>query len=576
MTGLKEATADEVEIIKIFGGPGTGKTTTLVGNTDIEDFKGILERMFEERHYKELMLIAYTRSAADEALGRLTQLTSLNKKKLDRRITTIHSLTMGMTGIKPQDIVEIAHTPYKYNFCKVFDIQYDRNSDEDDMMDVPDDAGHMFFQMNGWLKSNMMDASEWKECPIASEWDNDEHDFEEVNRRWRAYKSDKGIYEFDDVIQLAVERNMTVDAAELFVDELQDLYPLQQAFLDNQVKVVDRVWLAGDDDQCIYGWAGANPDYFIDMDCQVRDIDDELWEDKSGYWAEDGVYILEQSYRMPAEIMNLSQACIQQVHDRQEKKFKPHNDGGNVTRFVRPTVNQIEDVINYDDTFILCRSNFLCQSAGKMLINAGIPFEDRFRTWRESTLGIRDAMAAMYNRQPAVDGQAAHHVVSNLSESMKSTDMKYGDAGTGFESRPFVDRQELENCIKTGRPKSRREMDEIIDDMDDINYFQKEGIINNVLEGKEDLQPEGITVETIHWSKGKEADTVILSLNTTGAVMENMGQDDRMPPAERRLYYVGMTRAENNLVLAEGLDFQADTFNVHDLFGEYWSKNYDQ
>lgn len=563
----------QADVVKIFGGPGTGKTTTMVGNTGLDDFQGMLHQLFEERPAGELMLIAYTRSAADEAKDRLYELTDLNKKTLDNRVTTIHSLTMSMNNVNPTHIVEIRNVPDKYNFCESVGLQYESNPDDDDIMEVPDDEGHIFFRILSWLRSNMKTLSNWEECPISHAWPRGEADLLQFASGWESYKDNKNIYEFDDVIRMSVNKEHTVDASELFVDEVQDLYPLQQAFLDNQMEAVDRVWLAGDDDQTIYEWAGANPDYFIDMETDPIDTTNGLWEDKTGYWADEGTYILDQSYRMPERVMRLSQTCIERVDARQEKEIKPYNQNGEIHHLQWPQPGQVADLINHDDTFILCRANFQCGNVGQTLIQEGIPFQDRFRTWRDSTVKIRDAILAMYNGDEYVDGDVAQQLVEDLQGSALERSVKWGN---GFAGQDRVSTDELAGALKVGKPTSDYNVRRLTEMLDEQNYFQQQAIQHNITRGKGHLEPDGVTIETIHWSKGQEADTVILALNTTNAVMgETAPGVAGMPDAERRLYYVGMTRTENRLVLAEHLDNESPSFSAEELFGEEWQEDFE-
>lgn len=565
---LTNPRADEVEIIKVFGGPGTGKTTTIVGNTGLDDFEGILQRMFRTRPAESLMLIAYTRSAADEAKNRLYQLTDETKKTLDNRITTIHSLTMGQTGIRPSNIVEIRQAPDKYHFCNDVGLRYESQSDNDDMMDVPDDEGHVFFRILSWLQSNRKPIEEWEDCPISSAWNRGD-EIETFAQQWDGWKSNRGIYEFDDVIEKAVEAGYTVDANELFVDEVQDLYPLQQAYLDNQLEVVDRVWLAGDDDQTIYEWAGANPDYFIDTDGKtIYDLDSDLWDDKTGYWEDDGVYILNQSYRMPARILRASQLCIEQVDERQNKEISPVGDGGEVIHLDFPTDEQLVDMVDPDDTFILCRANFQCNNVGRKLIDAGIPFEDRFKTWRDSTVQLRDATRAMYRGEDTMPGEAAHQVISELDNALLSGEAVWGDAADRFQSQEEVSTAEVEDLLEARAPTSRGRLNAFVDKFEERNYFQKEAIKKNIRAEKGEMQPDGITVETIHWAKGQEAGTVILSLDTTHSVLQNSANG--IPDPERRLLYVGMTRAKEKLVLAQGIDPNSPTWTPEQVMCDDW------
>ena len=169
----------ETEVVKVFGGPGTGKTTTIVGNTDIDDFSGIMEQMFRDESPDNVMLIAYTRAAADEAKSRLVSLTDVTESKADERITTIHSTAMRFNNLSPKDIVEIRWSNDKYNFCKDVGIEYqfDKGSDDEEMLSAPDDQGHLFFKILSWLKSKLKPPQKYKDCPLGSEWDYDDEKF---------------------------------------------------------------------------------------------------------------------------------------------------------------------------------------------------------------------------------------------------------------------------------------------------------------------------------------------------------------------------------------------------------------
>lgn len=570
----------DTDIIKLFGGPGTGKTTTMVGNTDIDGgYQGILHKMFDERDPDELMLIAYTRAAADEAKERLYKLTERNKGTLDKRITTIHSLVMGMNGLYPQKICEIrkfqGNNDYRA-FCEEQDLEYSSNGgdDEEDILSVDDDEGHTFFKIHSWLKSNMMSLREWEECPAASGWPHGD-DFVDYGLEWIQYKNREDVREFDDAIQMSVDNEHTVDADELFIDEAQDLYPLQQAFVDNQIGEVDRLWLAGDDDQTIYEWSGADPTYFLNIDTRVDGMDDTYWGDKEGYWEEDGVYILDQSWRMPSEVLDLSRHCIESVDERQDKSIKPHHDGGEITVYNHPDASQLANHINHDDTFILFRSNHQASNFGKELIQLGIPFEDRFKTWRDKTQNVRDGMAAMYDDERVMPSDAAAQIVRELPDGLLSNPRDRDAIAAEFEMQKTVDVSEVVDAADLPKPTRRRELNRwLVNDYENLNYYQIEAVKNNVLTDKTHLDPDGLTIETIHWSKGREADTVILSLDTTNTVLDQMPRDG-MSDAERRLYYVGMSRTENELVIAQSTDHQTPSIQMDRLFGAEWRDKYE-
>lgn len=568
----------DTEVVKIFGGPGTGKTTTMVGNTDINDFSGILQRMFEERNPEEVMLIAYTRAAADEAKSRLVSLTDVTNSKADERITTIHSMAMRFNNLKPQDIVEIRWSNDKYNFCDEVGLEFKMNAgdDEGEMLSTPDDEGHLFFKILSWLKSKLESPEDYKKCPLGSEWGRSDEEFVDLANQWEQYKSENGIWEFDDAILESVNNGDTVDAKYLFVDEVQDLYPLQQAFLDNQFGHVDRIFLAGDDDQTIYEWAGAKPEYFLDMEGNINEKMPELWDDKTGYWEDEGVYILDQSWRMPNDILELAKMTIEQVDERQEKQIKPHHEGGQFVPLLQPSPQEVINLINPDDTMILFRAKYQMSSFGQNLIKAGIPYTDRFKTWKEEVLKLRNGLAALKNGDRLMTGAQASRVIEELPPAALPTGTNKDRLVDRFAAESEVATANVVSSTRYDRPDSehklRRWCKEFV--TDDMNYYREMAVRNNLMMDNEHLSPHGVELETIHGSKGQEADTIILSTDSTQSVMDNMPSGE-LTDAERRLYYVGITRTENRLVMCQGIDDKSPEISLDTIFGEEWREMYD-
>ena len=79
----------------------------------------------------------------------------------------------------------------------------------------------------------------------------------------------------------------------------------------------EKTYIAGDDDQAIFKWAGADVDHFIALKTEVNDIK-----------------VLDQSYRIPGgPIHELSQKIIGQVQNRFEKNYKPREEHGILKRY---------------------------------------------------------------------------------------------------------------------------------------------------------------------------------------------------------------------------------------------------
>ena len=95
----------------------------------------------------------------------------------------------------------------------------------------------------------------------------------------------------------------------IFIDEAQDLSLIQWAIikkLEDENKGVD-IWIAGDDDQAIFGWAGADVDSFIN------------WKAKE--------IPLEQSERVPSQIQQIALSIIERVEgNRLNKNYHPKKE----------------------------------------------------------------------------------------------------------------------------------------------------------------------------------------------------------------------------------------------------------
>ena len=100
----------------------------------------------------------------------------------------------------------------------------------------------------------------------------------------------------------------------MFIDEAQDLSLLQWEMVRKIWSRAEKTYIAGDDDQAIFKWAGADVDHFIALKEEVDDIK-----------------TLDQSYRIPGgPIHDLSQKIIGKVQNRFEKTYKPR-DGTNLS-----------------------------------------------------------------------------------------------------------------------------------------------------------------------------------------------------------------------------------------------------
>ena len=119
-----------------------------------------------------------------------------------------------------------------------------------------------------------------KDISIEEEFNLNEHDRREV--KWdtlkhisinlEAYKKNNQIIDFNDMIKRVVESDKIPNFKAVFIDEAQDLSPLQWKLYDKLKEKAEHIYLAGDDDQAIFAWAGADVNRFINEPAQEKTL----------------------------------------------------------------------------------------------------------------------------------------------------------------------------------------------------------------------------------------------------------------------------------------------------------------
>ncbi len=136
----------------------------------------------------------------------------------------------------------------------------------------------------------------------------------------------------------------------MFIDEAQDLTPLQWAFVFALSKNCKELIVAGDGNQAIYEFAGATPKIFL-----------ELKADKNIY--------LNKSYRVSKQVYNLSERILSRIKNKVDKSYQPTNKDGNI----KTTAGIPELKIEKDKTYLfLARSEYSLKTAKEFLTKQNI------------------------------------------------------------------------------------------------------------------------------------------------------------------------------------------------------------
>ena len=84
-----------------------------------------------------------------------------------------------------------------------------------------------------------------------------------LNQELNRFKKEKGMIDYDDMLENFIEQDVSPSFDVLFIDEAQDLSPLQWRMVRALWSKANKTYIAGDDDQAIFKWAGADVDSFI-------------------------------------------------------------------------------------------------------------------------------------------------------------------------------------------------------------------------------------------------------------------------------------------------------------------------
>ena len=148
----------------------------------------------------------------------------------------------------------------------------------------------------------------------------------------------------------------------VFVDEAQDLSLMQWDMVKTIWNRTTDNYIAGDDDQAIFKWAGADVDSFIALD---------------------GKFInLTQSYRIPAKIHNVAMKIIGKINNRIPKLWKPKMKQGKVS--IHADFRDID--MSQGEWLILGRTRSLLDELEEVLYQKGYYYKNKFKKGYESEL----------------------------------------------------------------------------------------------------------------------------------------------------------------------------------------------
>ena len=496
---------------RIFGPPGCGKTTTLLDLVDKALSEGVAPH--------KIAFFAFTRKAASEAKERASERFGLDPKADLPFFRTIHSLAFFLTGLKSDQLMTAEH--YREVEKK---IGISLVSGETRLHEVEEDLSNSLRKESPILR--LITLSRLKKTLLRHEYN-----FSEIEYKWvevdyvarslKQYKKEHQLYDYTDMLELfAQSAQDTCPHFELsMLDEAQDLSPLQWDIAHAIEKKSDRMFCAGDDDQAIYKWSGADVDHFINLP--------------------GGSEVLEQSYRVPRKIHEIAERISARIKRRFPKKYLPRREEG-----VAKRITGFEELDLRQGTWLfLSQAKFHLGSARNFMKSQGFFFEDGVghHSVRPKVRMALEAWRLLQQGKPVT-----FDLTKTLYQYMSGNGVRVARGhkkiiGEEDDTFTFEELRDHHGLLATQDMAWNEALDKIPGV--DVAY------INALVRRGEDLtQPPRIRLSTIHGAKGGEAENVVLYTDLTVAAEQSMEQDS---DSIHRVFYVAVTRSKQNLFIVE-------------------------
>jgi DNA helicase-2/ATP-dependent DNA helicase PcrA len=353
-------------------------------------------------------------------------------------------------------------------------------------------------------------------------------------RRYEARKRERGLVDFEDLLELAIRMfDDDPHVPELFrdgcraitVDEFQDVNLLQWTLLERWLGARDEVCVVGDDHQAIYGFAGATPRYLLDLPQRFPHA--VVVQLETNYRSSPGVLAL--ANRLTPRLGGVEKE-LRAVRPRgpapEARAFRTrHDEAAHVVATLR---GLHAEGMRYEQAAILFRLNSRSADWEEALGNAGIPLSVRGG-------GFLSRPAA--RRLRARLGASGSVAVARDVHDAAVAEGLFADAPDGLGEYEGTRQEDLRRLVALGR--------ELDDGVLTLSGFF--ALLDERFRAGDEL---GVNLLTYHRAKGLEFDAVFLPRLEEGELPHRRSRGGPAIVEERRLLYVGVTRARRHLFVS--------------------------
>lgn len=570
----KEAVYIKDRNVLVVAAPGSGKTTVIINRVNylVNELKVRLGN---------IIIITFTRAAADNMR---TRYKNVFNKEIAPFFGTFHGLFYKIL-LREGFNIAIIDGGISHRLIKSVLSKYSDEVSEDKIKEALNNIS--------FFKTSLKAIDEFKPTMARDV-------FNECLEKYEEYKTKNELWDFDDlsikVINLLKDNpNVLKKYIELFkyilVDEFQDCDELQIQFL-KMINEGNSLFAVGDEDQCIYSFRGSKPEYMVSFD--------EIFPQAKKIY-------LSVNYRSNKNIVETSKEVIKNNKSRNDKIINSQKESIGIIKFTTPydekmqgdeIANIIEKSIdNLSDNAVLYRTNMEARSMIDTFTRRRIPFVllDKGYNFFEHFI-CKDILSYLKLSININDKESFLAIINKPFRYVSKSNLEY--IRNSFEDKsPFdilIDKKDTPPYQAKKLDELRRDIlylnklslsgaiQYIVSGLNYIDYLKEYGerynqsieelediieefksaadglktiieLLGHVERVKEKLEEskevkEGVILSTIHGVKGMEFKNVFI-INVAEETIPHKSSMDENIEEERRLFYVAITRAINNLYI---------------------------
>lgn len=574
-----QAIEHEDGAVIVLAGPGSGKTTVITKRVAYLLNKGVIPQ--------DILVVTFTKVTANEMEKRF------NDEHGVEGVTfcTFHALFFKIIRCKNYRISDIINDDEKYNFIRDFMIKNKIEPNDDDGIKLAINEISL-------IKNELIEVDFYDSFNFSVDA------FRQLYYAYEEYKLHNNKIDFDDMTYIAYELLSSDESIRelwqskykhMLIDEFQDINKAQYECMKILTEKHKNIFVVGDDDQSIYRFRGANPSFLIDF---PKDFDCVP-------------IILEVNYRSTNEIITLTNVIISKNQKRYKKNIIGTNKKGknpilmrspDVTEEAIKVAEKIVKLKNkgipYNEMAVIFRVNLQATPFIDVFMQHNIPFElkDKVPSIYDHFIA-RDIIAYLKLALDKNDNESAKCILNKPKRYMSKAVMaEFSKSGCLIDNIINSDLQrwqierisELSFYLEAIKKRSPYEAikyirkavsyDEYVLEYSEYKRIKATGMfevleeiqqasknfltITEFLEHIEIVKEEsnkkrknttsnnGVVLSTMHSSKGLEYDAVFVvgAIDSIIPYEKSVSLDEI--EEERRLFYVGLTRAKSKLYIS--------------------------